>query len=57
MVVPLSPGELQRKIDAIYKHQSQVGSRGGAPGGGYWHFSLAAAEGIGGVQGLFQRLA
>lgn len=23
MVVPLSPGELTRKIDAIFKHQSQ----------------------------------
>lgn len=23
MIVPLSPGELERKIEAIYKHQSQ----------------------------------
>lgn len=27
MVVPLAPTELAKKIDAIYKHQSQVGSR------------------------------
>ena len=32
MAVPLSPGELQQKVDAIWKHQSQVGGVLGAGG-------------------------
>lgn len=32
VAVPLSPGELQQKIDAIWKHQSQVGGVLGAGG-------------------------